>query len=121
MGIFDQSQIDQNSQDITGISGYNQFFPKQSSKMYSSIYKQVVNDKKSPRQAFAAPENSAFDSYRHVWNKYQDTHDRGFQKELTAKNREIVNRMQEADERRKHQLINKKSEAMWKKEEEYRN
>ena len=93
--MFDQSQIDQASADITGISGYNQLFPRGNKKMYANIYKQVMKDKKqSPRTAFIPPESSAFDSYRNVWNKYQDTHDRGFQRELKAKNNEIGQRMQ---------------------------
>jgi hypothetical protein len=85
---------------MTAISGYNQYFPKSNKKMYASIYKQVMDPKPSPRQAFATEGPSPFDSYRQVWNKYQDTHDREFQKELKIKNKQTNERMREADEKR---------------------
>ena len=67
--------------------------------------------KKSPRNAFPEAENSPFDTYKKVWNKYQDKNDRQYQRELQAKNVEIHHRMKVAEERRLTDLVNKKNEA----------
>lgn len=53
--------------------------------MYASIYKQVVGDEFNPHNPNRAPasrtklpDDSAFETYKEVWNKYQDKRDHRF-------------------------------------------